>query len=106
FSTIVQMLIGELYPKNYAIAEPDKVSGWLAPSTRIYLTVFGPIIWIFDKAAELILRAFGQEPVHDVEQAASASDLAHVVSQSAERGELDEELAELLERIIDFPQRD
>ena len=106
FSTLVQMLFGELYPKNYAIAEPDKTSRWLAPSTRIYLMVFGPLIWVFDKAAERLLRLFGQEPVHDVEQAASAADLVHVVTRSAQQGELDEELAELLERIIDFPQRD
>jgi len=106
FSTLVQMLFGELYPKNYAIAEPDRTSRWLAPSTRFYLTAFGPIIWVFDKAAEKLLRLFGQEPVHDVEQAASAADLIHVVSQSAEQGELDVELAELLERMIDFPQRD
>jgi CBS domain containing-hemolysin-like protein len=106
FSTLVQMLFGELYPKNYAIAEPDKASRWLAPSTRIYLTVFGPFIWVFDRAAEALLRMFGQEPVHDVEQAASAADLVHVVTQSAQQGELDEGLAELLERILDFPQRD
>lgn len=106
FSTLVQMLFGELYPKNYAIAEPDKVSRWLAPSTRLYLLLFGPLIWIFDRAAEGLLRLFGQQPVHDVEQAASPADLVHVVNQSAEQGELDVELAELLERIIDFPQRD
>ncbi len=67
FSTLVQMLFGELYPKNYAIAEPDKAARWLAPSTRLYLTVFGPLIWVFDRAAEALLRLFGQEPVHDVE---------------------------------------
>lgn len=106
FSTLVQMLFGELYPKNFAIAEPDKTSRWLARSTRIYLLVFGPLIWIFDRAAEGLLRFFGQEPVHDVEQAASAADLIHVVTASAEQGELDEELAELLERILDFPERD
>ncbi|MCA1780651.1 MAG: hemolysin family protein [Dermatophilaceae bacterium] len=106
FSTFIQMLFGELYPKNYAIAEPDRVAHWLAPSTRIYLMVFGPLIWVFDRAAERLLRIFGQEPVHDVEQAASAADLIHVVTESAEQGELDEGLAELLERIIDFPQRD
>lgn len=106
FSTLVQMLFGELYPKNYAIAEPDKVSRWLAPSTRLYLLIFGPLIWVFDRAAEALLRLFGQQPVHDVEQAASPADLVHVVNQSAEQGELDVELAELLERIIDFPTRD
>jgi CBS domain containing-hemolysin-like protein len=106
FSTIVQMLFGELYPKNYAIAEPERSSNALAPSTRLYLTAFGPLIWVFDRAAERLLRLFGQEPVHDVEQAASAADLAHVVSESAEQGELDEDLADVIDRILDFPERD
>jgi CBS domain containing-hemolysin-like protein len=106
FSTVVQMLFGELYPKNYAIAEPERSSNALAPSTRVYLTAFGPLIWVFDRAAERLLRLFGQEPVHDVEQAASAADLVHVVSESAEHGELDEDLAEVIDRILDFPERD
>ncbi len=106
FSTVVQMLFGELYPKNYAIAEPERCSNALAPSTRIYLTVLGPLIWVFDRAAERLLRLFGQQPVHDVEQAASAADLVHVVSESAEHGDLDGGLAEVIDRILDFPERD
>src|SRR5699024_7329348 len=91
---------------NDASAASDGSARWLAPSTRLYLTVFGPLIWVFDRAAEALLRLFGQQPVHDVEQAASAADLVHVVTESAEQGELDEGLAELLERILDFPERD
>ena len=67
FSTVVQMLFGELLPKNYAIARSDAVASGLSASTSLYLTVFGPLIWVFDKAAELLLRAIRIEPVHDVD---------------------------------------
>ncbi len=106
FSTLVQMLFGELFPKNYAISRPDEMSGWLAPSTKLYLTVFGPLIWIFDKAAELLLRALRIAPVHDVENTATASDLMRVVDASRESGQLSPELSTLLDRILDFPRRD
>lgn len=106
FSTLVQMLFGELFPKNYAIARSDQVSGWLSRSTAIYLAIFKPLIWVFDKAAELLLRALGIEPVHDLEHAATVRDLEHVLEESRESGDLDPELSTMLDRILDFPQRD
>lgn len=106
FSTLVQMLLGELFPKNYAIARADRVAAALTGSTRWYLLVFGPLIWVFDKAAEAFLRLLRIEPVHDVEHAASARDLEKVVEASRDSGDLSAELSLLLERILDFPSRD
>ena len=106
FSTFVQMLFGELFPKNYAIARSEQVADRLAGSTRLYLAVLGPLIWIFDKSAELVLRGLRMEPVHDVEHSATAIDLQHVVQESRERGDITPELSALLDRIIDFPSRD
>ncbi|REF29310.1 hemolysin family protein [Calidifontibacter indicus] len=105
FSTFVQMLFGELYPKNYSIARADQVAAKLSRSTSIYLKVFGPVIWVFDKAAELFLRMLRIEPVHDVEHSATAIDLEHVVEESRERGELTSEQARVLDRILDFPRQ-
>ena len=106
FSTLVQMLFGELFPKNYAIARSSAVADALTPSTRLYLTIFGPLIWVFDKSAEVLLRALRIEPVHDVEDAASATDLERVVAASRRDGTLSEELGLIIDRIIDFPRRD
>src|SRR4051794_22856798 len=105
-STIVQMLFGELFPKNLAIARAEPVARWLAASTSAYLTVFGWLIRIFDQASNLLLRALKIEPVHDVEHAATARDLEHIVEESRESGDLPAELSMLLDRILDFPDRD
>ena len=48
FSTVVQMLFGELVPKNLAIARPEPVARWLARSTSWYLLIFGWLIGLFD----------------------------------------------------------
>jgi CBS domain containing-hemolysin-like protein len=106
FATLVQMLFGELFPKNLAIARPEPVARRLSRSTALYLKVFGWLIWIFDQSSNLLLRALKIEPVHDVEHSATARDLEHIVDDSRESGDLPVELSMLLDRILDFPRRD
>lgn len=106
FSTVVQMLFGELFPKNLAIARPEPVAGSLSRSTLAYLKATGPLIWIFDQSSNVLLRALRIEPVHDVEHSATARDLQHIVADSRETGDLPEELSVLLDRVLDFPTRD
>ncbi|MBK9475874.1 MAG: HlyC/CorC family transporter [Tetrasphaera sp.] len=105
-STLVQMLFGELVPKNLAIARPEPLARWLSRSTLVYLKVFGWLIWVFDQSSNLLLRVLRIEPVHDVEHSASARDLEHIVAQSRRSGDLPTELSLLLDRILDFPSRD
>lgn len=105
-STVVQMLFGELFPKNLAIARPEPVALWLSRSTTIYLTVFGWLISFFDRASNVVLRLLRVEPVHDVEHSASARDLERIVAESHRTGDLSHELSVMLDRILDFPTRD
>ncbi|MEU5884157.1 hemolysin family protein [Spirillospora sp. NPDC047279] len=105
-STLVQMVFGELFPKNLAIARPEPVARRLSRSTLMYLKVFGWLIWIFDQSSNLLLRALRIEPVHDVEHAATERDLAHIVADSRRSGDLPPDLSILLDRILDFPRRD
>ncbi len=106
FATFVQMLFGELFPKNLAIARPEPVALALATSTTLYLKAFGGLIRVFDQASNLLLKALGIEPVHDVEHSATVRDLEQIVANSRDTGDLPAELSLLLDRILDFPNRD
>lgn len=106
FSTLVQMVFGELFPKNLAIARPEPVAVALARSTTLYLRVLGWLIRVFDSASNALLRLLRIEPVHDVEHSATVRDLEHIVAESAQSGDLPPELSVLLDRILDFPERD
>ncbi|MFI5073587.1 MAG: CNNM domain-containing protein, partial [Actinomycetales bacterium] len=51
FSTVLQMVVGELAPKNLAIARPIPLARSLSRSTQVYLAVAGPLIRLFDGAS-------------------------------------------------------
>ena len=98
FSTVLQMVVGELAPKNLAIARPIPLARALSRSTLIYLAVAGPLIRLFDAASNRLLRAVGIEPVEELSPGATTEDLEHVIDESRKGGALDEDLSLLLER--------
>lgn len=104
-ATLIQMVLGELYPKNLAIANPEPLSLGLARSTLLYMSAFGWLISFFDKSANLFLKLLRIEPVHDLDISASASDLPHIIADSRDSGDLPRELSLMMDRILDFPQR-
>jgi CBS domain containing-hemolysin-like protein len=105
-ASVVQMIFGELFPKNLAIAAPTKLSLALSRSTLIYLASFGWLIGFFDRASNLLLRIIRVQPVHDFDSSANAEDLERIVEDSRDSGDLPEELFVLLDRILDFPDQD
>src|SRR5690606_18272462 len=105
-ATVVQMIFGELYPKNLAIANSEPLARRLASSTLTYLTVFGWLIGFFDRCASLLLRVLRIEPVQDLDVSVSADDLPRIIADSRDSGDLPQELSLMIDRIVDFPQRD
>jgi CBS domain containing-hemolysin-like protein len=101
-ATVVQMVLGELAPKNLAIARPEALARALAASTRVYLVVAGPLIRLFDSAANRLLRAVGIEPVEEITPGATADDLVRIIADARAGGHLDEPTAALLDRGLDF----
>lgn len=103
-ATIAQMVFGELAPKNLAIAKPEPVARAVAGSTLLFMKVAGPLIRLFDGAANKLLRLFGIEPVDELHSGVSTEELDLIVDSSAESGHLTPSQAVLLERAIDFAE--
>jgi CBS domain containing-hemolysin-like protein len=101
-ATLLQMVFGELAPKNLAIAKPEPIARNLASSTLVFMRVAGPLIRLFDSAANGLLRLVGIEPVEELHGGVSAQELDLIVDSSAESGHLTTLQAALLERAIDF----
>ncbi|TQM79158.1 CBS domain containing-hemolysin-like protein [Saccharothrix saharensis] len=102
FATVVQMVLGELLPKNFAIARPEPLAKALSASTLVYLKIAGPVIRLFDATANRLLRAVGIEPVEELPQGATPEDLRQIVTDAGAEGHLDAELSRLLDRGLGF----
>jgi CBS domain containing-hemolysin-like protein len=99
------MVLGELAPKNFAIARAETVARAFSRSTMMYLAAFGPIIRLFDVAAAKLLRRVGVEPIEELPEGATEEDLQHIIAESRAEGHLDPELSALLDRGLDFRRR-
>ncbi|MER7968378.1 hemolysin family protein [Streptomyces sp. NPDC096080] len=104
-ATVVQMVLGELAPKNLAIAVPERLAKALAGSTLAYLKVVGPVVRIFDGAADRLLRRVGIEPVEELHHGATLEELGHLIGESHQQGELPKDTAELLDHALEFSER-
>ncbi|MEY9996893.1 CBS domain containing-hemolysin-like protein [Streptomyces sp. V4I8] len=104
-ATVVQMVLGELAPKNLAIAVPERLAKSLAGSTLAYLKVVGPVVRIFDGAANRLLRKVGIEPVEELHHGATLEELGHLIGESHEQGRLPRATAELLDHALEFSDR-
>ncbi|MGX6602605.1 hemolysin family protein [Micromonosporaceae bacterium Da 78-11] len=104
-ATVVQMVLGELAPKNLAIARAEALAKALSRSTLMYLKVFGLVIRLFDKAAGRLLRRIGIEPIEELSECATEEDLEQIIAESRADGQLDPELSTLLDRGLDFRGR-
>ncbi|WP_433331539.1 hemolysin family protein [Spirillospora sp. CA-294931] len=104
-ATLIQMLLGELFPKNLALARAESLARALATSTLLYLAIFGPLIRLFDLTAARLLRAVGVEPVEELHDGATLEELADIIGRSHSAGHLPADLSGLLERALSFGDR-
>ncbi|MFE5922308.1 hemolysin family protein [Streptomyces sp. NPDC056468] len=104
-ATVVQMVLGELAPKNLAIAVPERLAKSLASSTLAYLKVVGPLVRLFDGAANGLLRKIGIEPVEELHHGATLEELGHLIGESHQQGELPKDTADLIDHALEFSER-
>ncbi|WP_028279157.1 hemolysin family protein [Arthrobacter sp. H5] len=104
-ATLLSMLIGELVPKNMAIALPFKVGKALARPQLVFTGVFKPAIVVLNGFSNRVLHLFGLEAKEEISGARTPSELSSLVRRSAELGTLDQGTANFLARTFSFSER-
>ncbi|WP_309108872.1 hemolysin family protein [Arthrobacter sp.] len=101
-ATIFSMVIGELVPKNFALALPLATAKVVIPFQALFTAMFKPVIVLFNNTANAIIRSFGIEPKEELSGARTAEELSFLVRRSALEGVLDQDHAVLLHRTLRF----
>ncbi|MBA8794517.1 CBS domain containing-hemolysin-like protein [Friedmanniella endophytica] len=104
-STLVTMLLGELIPKNFAIALPLQTARATQRAMRAFTAVMAWPIRFLNGAANAILRGLGVEPQEELRSTRTPDELQSLVRRSAVEGALQETTATLLDRSIAFGDR-
>jgi CBS domain containing-hemolysin-like protein len=101
-ATLISMILGELVPKNIALALPRETGKIVIPFQVGFTTVFRPVVWLLNVTANGILRLLGIEPKEELSFARTAEELTSLVRRSAREGSLDNDTATLLARTLSF----
>jgi CBS domain containing-hemolysin-like protein len=87
--TFIHLVVGEMAPKSWAIAHPEKSATLLALPMRAFMWVFRPLLKALNAAANGLLHKVGVDPSNEVAVGHSADTLRHLVEHSANVGALD-----------------
>ncbi|HLP22550.1 MAG TPA: hemolysin family protein [Microbacteriaceae bacterium] len=101
-ATLGSMVLGELVPKNFALAVPLATARIVLPFQVGFSTLFKPAIGLLNGSANRILTGMGIEPQEELSAARSAEELASLVRRSAQEGLLEHDTASLLDRTLRF----
>lgn len=101
-ATAAQMVLGELIPKNIALARTERTALVLGPALRAVNAAVAPMIRLFNGAADRMLSLLGIEPQMELEGVRSIEELGLLMRTSADEGVLDPDVADLVRRSLAF----
>jgi CBS domain containing-hemolysin-like protein len=89
--TFLHLVVGEMAPKSWAIAHPERSAILLALPMRAFMRVTRPLLVGLNGIANRCLRLVGVDPVDEVATGRNPETLRELVDHSAEAGALDRE---------------
>jgi CBS domain containing-hemolysin-like protein len=105
-ATLFSMVLGELIPKNFALAVPLATAKVVVPLQAAFTAVFRPVVLLLNNSANRLIRAIGIEPMEELSGARSSVELTYLIRHSASAGLLEADDATLLDRTLRFATYD
>ncbi|GCD39125.1 membrane protein [Streptomyces chrestomyceticus JCM 4735] len=104
-ATYLHMLVGEMVPKNVALAEPERAALLLGPPLVALTRALRPVVVSINALANGLLRLFRTEPRNEVAAAFTDEELARIVQESRHAGLLSDTGGERLRDALALGRR-
>lgn len=104
-ATYLHMLLGEMVPKNIALAEPVRSALALGPPLVTLARAVRPVIFTINAFANMLLKLLRVETKDEVTATFSDAELARLVRDSGEVGLIDERARERLHDALELGRR-
>jgi CBS domain containing-hemolysin-like protein len=102
--TFLHIVLGELAPKSLALVNPEGVAKIVTTPLRLFSRLMSPLIWLFNGAANSILRLVGVAQASEI-HSHSPEELRLLVMQARAHGTLDESDSAMLAGVFDFHEK-
>lgn len=99
----LHMVIGEMAPKSWAIAHPERSAMLLTPAFRTTVKAVRPLIWILNKVSNALVRLCRVEPREELTSVHNREQLTHLVAESQRLGLISRDDSELITRSLTEP---
>ncbi|MFE6823764.1 hemolysin family protein [Streptomyces sp. NPDC057690] len=104
-ATYLHMLLGEMVPKNIALAEPVRSALLLGPPLVTLARALRPVIFAINAFANALLKLMRIETKDEVAAAFSDAQLAQIVKDAGEAGLIDDRALERLHDALELGRR-
>jgi len=100
--TFLHLVVGEMAPKSWAIAHPERSATMLAIPMRIFMWFTRPILVALNNMANWLLVKANVEPANQVVSGQNPDDLAQLVAHSVSVGSLNREYSDQITSALEL----
>ncbi|MFJ5306932.1 hemolysin family protein [Streptomyces sp. NPDC088350] len=100
----LHMVVGEMAPKSWAIAHPERSAMLLSPPFRAVVKTVRPLIQLLNRISNTLVRLCRVTPRDELAEVHNREQLAHLVEESKRLGLISETDSELLTSSLTEPQ--
>lgn len=101
----LHVVLGEMVPKNIAIAGPERAALVLGPPMVVVVTVLKPLILFINACANLVLRGLRIEPKDEVNSVFTREEVAALVEESRGEGLIEADEYDRLAGALGFTEK-
>lgn len=101
----LHVVLGEMVPKNLAIAGPDRAALWLAPALLAITKALRPLITVLERISKAIVRRMGVEPQDEVASTFSTEEVEMIVEESHREGLLESQQERRVRDALEFTDK-
>jgi putative hemolysin len=96
--SIVSIVLGELIPKGFALANPDRIALAVSGPISLFAKIVSPLVAVLVLLTKIISKPFGIDPTRTPEL--SAAEIRLIVEQGSQQGVLEAEEEQMISAVM------
>jgi CBS domain containing-hemolysin-like protein len=102
----LHVVVGEMIPKNLALAGPERSALILVPVLLFITRALRPVISVMESLAKSLVRLFRVEPKDEITSAFTVEEVEHILAESRHEGLIEEGQHGLVGAALEFSDKD